>query len=590
MKTRKCITRFILLLLILVMCFTTVIGCGSKKTEKDNTTAPSLEMDGAEDLQLPIVDEPLTLTFFKGLGTASATLQDLNEMELYQELERRTGIHIKFIHPPIGQEIDQYNIMIASGDFPDMISLGNNYVQDLSQVITYKIAEPLNDLVNKYAPNYQNALKKYPIAMKAVTTDSDELVVFSGIQPLPECWGITGFMIRQDWLDKLNLEMPETIDEWEHVLTAFRDGDPNGNNEKDEIPLSSAKNLSVATFAAAWGVQWTFYMDGGIKDGTIKYGPIEPAFKDYIIRMNNWYKSGLIDKNYLVTDRQLLTALVTQNRVGAVKDSMIRALGQWNAMMEDDPDFLMWPAPYPKLTQNSKVYYSNPRLYVMGAPATGVIITTTSKHKKEATKWMDYHFSEEGTTLFNFGVEDYSFKMINGKPYYTDLIINNPEGLTPADAAGRYTGISGAVFIQRPEYFEQLNGVTPPQRQAFVTWKNGWDNSNENWLAMPPITLLDSEKKIDSSRWNDIDTLANEKINKFIVGDEPIEKFDEFVNQIKGMGIDECIRIRQDAVERWKRRGNIVYDSAPFENYTPNYDNVNLISTKGLEYLDQGLR
>src|SRR5690606_24106171 len=131
---------------------------------------------------------------------------------------------------------------------------------------------------------------------------------------------VNGPVLRKDWLDKLKLETPKTIADWEKVLTAFRDGDPNGNGKKDEIPLifgvaptTMADTEDNHFLVGVYGISNDFYRE----NGTVIYGPSRPQFKGYLATMAKWYRHGLIDKGYATTDGKLTDAKLTNHHLGA---------------------------------------------------------------------------------------------------------------------------------------------------------------------------------------------------------------------------------------------------------------------------------
>ena len=75
-----------------------------------------------EPLSLPIVSQPLTLSYWAPMSTNVApTMQSFGEIACYVELEKRTGIHLQFQQPPLQQEQDQFNLLVASGKYPDVV-------------------------------------------------------------------------------------------------------------------------------------------------------------------------------------------------------------------------------------------------------------------------------------------------------------------------------------------------------------------------------------------------------------------------------------------------------------------------------------
>ena len=98
-----------------------------------------------------------------------------------------------------------------------------------------------------------------------------------------------GISVRKDFLDKVGMDIPTTYDEWETVLTAFKD------KLGIEAPLFTSKyGIDNGEFMAGYGVAPYFYQ----VDGTVKYGPLEDGYKDYLTMMADWYKKGLIDPDF----------------------------------------------------------------------------------------------------------------------------------------------------------------------------------------------------------------------------------------------------------------------------------------------------
>ncbi len=587
---KKSLRTLVSLLTCMVMLVTMFSACSqaSKPAENSSSSGTQQSAPAAGANEFPIVKQPLTLTLWMRLSKSSTSMNDLNNMAAFQEMEKATGIHINFKHPPAGQEKDQFNLMIASGDLPDLIWGGGYSFPNDAEALANKQIIALNDLVAKYAPNYNKVLNDYPNFRKTMSTDDNNLIGIGFCQPFIEAGGIGGPDFRKDWLDKLGLKIPTTIDEWETVLTAFKEKDPNGNGKADEIPFDSSKNGAIMELAVAWGVLKDFYVEGGAQKGQIRYGPIQPAFKEFIIKMADWYKKGLINKDYLVTDDKLRTANITGNKTGSTWGNMHGNLGDWTGLMRNDPKFVLWPAPRPKLKSDGKIYANLERALSL-SPYKGYI-TTKNKYPVESIRWFDWGYTQAGQMAFNFGRENESYKMVDGYPKYTDLILNNPDKLSTANAIAKYSMANMEfTFVQHPAYVEQIVGSSASQRQALKTWKTGWPDSPEQNLGMPPITLTSAEEASDKSALNDIKTYTDEMLDKFITGQEPLTKYDDFVKQLKNMGVDQCIKVRQTALERWRKRCGVEYVPT-LVKFVPNYKNAVLITQKGMEYIDPDLK
>ena len=183
----------------------------------------------------PIVDETLTLTF---VAPKAPLAPNYDEMELIQRLEAETNVQIIWENIPEADYQTAKNLILASGDLPDAFYKADFTDYDL---ITYGQAGliiPLEDLIEEYAPNVKALFEQRPELRSMVTAPDGHIYSL----PRAEEMGLVStpffLSINTTWLERLGLEMPETLEEFANVLRAFRDQDPNGNGIQDEIPFS----------------------------------------------------------------------------------------------------------------------------------------------------------------------------------------------------------------------------------------------------------------------------------------------------------------------------------------------------------------
>ncbi|SHF57521.1 putative aldouronate transport system substrate-binding protein [Caldanaerobius fijiensis DSM 17918] len=550
--------RTLIILLCLVFTISVFTACGSRQSSsggtKGSSTSKGNQSDRITEIKLPIVKEPLTLTYWTGMDPKmAATMKDYGEMKCYQELEKRTGIHIKFLHPPMGQERDQFNLMMASNDLPDIIyyswwSIPGGPGKALSDGSIIK----LNDLIDKYAPNFKKLLEENPDIKKQAELDDGTIFCFPFIRSagalINANWGP---QLRKDWLDKLGLQLPKTIEDWHNVLVTFRDRDPNGNGKKDEIPFTGRGSngqgiLDLGNFAPAWGILNGFYMD----NGKINYGPIQSAYKNFLKTMAQWYKEKLIDQDIATNDNKAFDYKITNNLAGSYFGLVAGNMGRYlNLMKPKEPNFDLVGAPWPIGPAGKSYTTTNLNLKVMNV---GAAISSKNKHIKETVEWLDYAYSPEGHMLLNFGIEGQSYNMENGYPKYTDIIFKNPNGLSYDQALAQWApSISSAPMDQDKRYYEQILQLPEQKEAAFKTWLDA-DPS----LTLPLITPTEEESQRLASIMNQVNTYQQEMMGKFIMGKEPINDstWNKYVNTIKGMGIDEAIKIENAALQRYNNR------------------------------------
>lgn len=515
-------------------------GGGSSSTGSDTGGEQPAAAKEPED-----VGYPETLTIWAVLnGNAAATMQNANEIAAYQETEKITGTKVEWLHPPT-PATEPFNVMISSGDLPDAIEYTWTSVPGgPDKMIEDGVILRLNELIDQYAPNLKRILDENPEWKKMITTDAGNIYLFPFFRGDEYLQTSNGIIIRQDWLDNLGLEMPTTIDEWHEVLTAFKTQDPNGNGVQDEIPLliEWAGQIDYNhAFIGAWGITTRFYQ----VDGTVHFGPIQPEFKEFLTVMNQWYEEGLIDADYATTDGTMKDAKITGDQLGAFMGYTGSSIGRLMSLMEDHPTFNLAGAPYPTLNKGEKPLLGQKDHPYIGY---GAAITTANQNPEATAKWYDFKYSEEGHMLFNFGIEGVSYEMIDGYPTYTDEVMNHPE-LPVTQAMSRYNLASySGPFVQDRRYMEQYAAL-PQQKQAIETWMNA-----ENDRLMPIVTPTAEESARYASIMNDVNTYISEMIDKFVMGVEPLDNFDQFVETLKAMGIEEAIAIQQAALDRYNAR------------------------------------
>lgn len=523
-------------------------GCSNSGSNNPPSSQPinTSTNNGNSEEKNEEIDYPEQISYWVSLnGNAAATMKDYNEIAAYKELEKVTGTKVNFQHPPVGQETDQFNLLIASGELPDVMEYDwQNASKGADSLINDKRIIRLNELIEEHAPNLTKVLNDNPEFRKLITTDEGNIYVMPFLLGDESLSVVHGPILRADWLEKLDLPAPTTIAEWETVLTAFRDGDPNGNKEKDEIPfLLSMADIDLDHFlVGAWGITSTFYQE----NNTINYGPIQPAFKQFLETMARWYEEGLIDPDFVTTDGKLKDAKVTGDQLGAFTGYPGSSMGRYiDLQKEENSEFSLIGAVYPSLEPGgtSLGHYDYPFRGI------GSAISATAKNPAQIVKWLDYKYGEEGHKLFNFGIEGESYTMVGDYPTYTDVILNNPDGLPITQAMAKYFIANWFGPIVQSKYYLEQYYLLPQQREANKNWSQA-DHSKH----LPPLTLTAEESSKTSSIMNDVKTYRDEMINKFIMGVEPIENFDKFVSTIEKMGISDAIAANQAALDRFNTR------------------------------------
>ena len=147
--------------------------------------------------------------------------------------------------------------------------------------------------------------------------------------------------------------------------------------------------------------------------------------------------------------------------------------------------------------------------------------------------------------LFNFGIEGETYTMENGEPVFTDVMLNNPD-MAPEAALFKYKMDKGA-FLRWGAY----SNPTSLQNTEVMDAKISWTENTGDALILPPISLSTEESTEAAKILSAADVYRQEMVLKFIMGIEPLDKFDDYVEQLKSMDIESAIALYQAAYDRF---------------------------------------
>jgi putative aldouronate transport system substrate-binding protein len=546
MKKRS---KFITAAVITSMMSTMAIACSNQAaTPTDTTKAP----DGKAAAPAAATTYPIktdkTLTYWAELtGNVVGVKASIGEVPFFQEWQKKTGVPLKFTSPVVNQAKEGLNVMLASGDLPDMIEYSwlDRFPGGPEKAIKDGYILKLNDTIDKFAPNLKKYLKEHPEVDKMVKTDEGNYYAFPFIRGDDYLKVFQGPILRKDWLDELGLPVPETIDDWYTVLKAFKE------KKGAAAPLSffsvprPLEQIYNGAFIGAYGINREFYME----DGKIKYGPAEPKYKEFLATFRKWYAEGLLDKNIATVDSKTLDSNLVSNLTGATIGNTGGGIGKWMPLLTaKDPKANLIAAPYPVLKKGDTPKFGQKDYsYSFGG---AVAISANSKNIELAARLLDYGYTDEGHMFFNFGTDGISYKMENGYPKYTDLLLKNPDKLAPAQAMSLYIrGNYSGPFVQDKRYIEQYLAL-PQQKDAITVWQK----TDVAKYQLPPITATPTESTELAKIMTDVNTLVDEMTLKIILGNEPIENYDKYMDKLKTLKLDRAIEIEKAALDRYNKR------------------------------------
>lgn len=492
-----------------------------------------------------ISEEPITYTAFIPVNNED---QDYANNPVWIKLQEMTNIHFEFISPINGDEAEEVlKNLLASGKYPDIVMNSTaGYPGGFEKAINDGIYIDILPYIQTYAPNYYDILEKYSQELSGVYTEDHLLPGFWEIYDPEDSIPIIGGMtIREDFLYQTGLSVPQTIDEWTELLRALKKidsieyplifGQQNGVNVTAEF--LSAFGIGAAPVSVMNPAHQLFYP----KDGTIRYGAIENGYKEYLLLMNQWYTEGLLDKDFGV--RRFTDVFERGAIISKGKSAVNWQYAEWMLAYKDlqGNQIDMVATPMPKLSNTDQ----NVPWMFSRKPYTGNVLSITSKCENiiPLLKFFDFLYSEEGILLQNYGIEGDTYTLENDQPVFTSKIMNYKKG--PFEGIGKFVNNNSAVMYNLSytrAFQSQLYG------EKVLEMK-------ETWLNSADLFSMDLQLSVDENTrlvkiMNSITNYVTEYTIKAIVDRKVADNWEENIEVIKNMGIDEALEIMQSAYDR----------------------------------------
>lgn len=472
---------------------------------------------------------------------------------MYTEAQKRLNVNIDWSAVPIPGANELFMLMIAGGDYNDVIlNFPGNYAGSLDDAISEEIIIDLNDALTAYAPDYLAVQAKAETRLLGSYTEAGHQAAIYGFQTDDGRIPKFGPVIRRDWLDDLGLDVPVTVDDYHDVLKAFQEK----KGATSPYGLAADGVTTPGDMQNAYGiiVPSTNDMNGFYQvDGQVHFGPIEEGFRKMLTTLNQWYSEGLIDTNFVSDTMSATSGEVDSSKIASGTVGIWRGYATNLSNYEDNIGQGARVEGIPRMREKKDdiLHFG---LDVDNAAANmSVSVSTACEDVELVVRFFNYFFTEEGSLLANYGTEDFTFTYNDrGDPVYTEVITNNPQGMTMDVALALYTGgtTGGPYEIDNSKNYYSY---TEQQMNAGDTWKEGSDGAYQ--LPTTYSALLNAEEQKEmNALYNDIITTYYENVLQFVTGQRALSEFDDFTAHLKDMGIERCIEIEQEALDRYYMR------------------------------------
>ncbi|MEX1028907.1 MAG: extracellular solute-binding protein [Paenibacillaceae bacterium] len=375
-------------------------GSNNAGNAGDKASDESVNTDGQ---QVNADVEPVTLDTFISL---SSRIEDINTNSVTKYIEEKLNIKFEFDAAPSANATDKKKLLMASGDYPAVFLSGDFTQGEQIEYGEQDVLLPLNDLIEEYGSEIKKAFQDDPELKSAVTAPDGNIYALPHINDCFHCWYSQKMWINKVWLDKLELDIPKTTEDFNNVLKAFKERDPNGNGKADEIPLSGA-------YGTWHGIPTHFLMNSYIydndtdffimKDGKVDLAANKPEWRQGLEYLNKLFSEGLVDMEAFTQNNDALAQVGNRegdNILGAVAGGHI---GMYFSIEEGQTRHKDYISLAPLTGPNGVAYAGYFKSYGNGQFA--ITNKATKEQQIAAIKMADYMWSEEHAIMNEYGIE-----------------------------------------------------------------------------------------------------------------------------------------------------------------------------------------
>lgn len=519
-------------------------ACSIPKTIEESNTAnvsntissSASESVATEDHPFAITKEPLELTAHIHYKNAYVLSEDWS---ITNEAARLTNVNLKGTASPMETDSSQaFNLMIASKKIPDLVGGQRN---DINKYGMEGAFIPLNDLIDQYAPNFKNFLEKNPEIKSALTAADGNIYQIPYVydSKISEAW-----FIRQDWLDKLGLKTPTTVNEMHDVLKEFVTNDPNGNGKRDEIGYITKRGgeseNKLDGLLSLFGISDFWHLN---KDGKVAIGLYTPEYKEAAKLAHQWYSEGLIDPEIFTRGTKSASELFPQNN-GGVIHYWIASTSNYNRTIPESVPGFKLVGILPPTDINGEQWEVSSRDIL---PGNGWAISSSNKYPVESMKYMDFWWSNEGRRLMVYGIEGEHHTMVDGKPVYTDTILNSSSAVN--DTMRKMGGqIDDMGYLHDTSY--ELQSMHEIGLETYNMYVESGVTGKIN-PKIPALSFTEEELDIITAKYPACRTYMLEQLQNWVMHGGNIDaEFDTYMETLKNMGIDDVVTVYQTAYDR----------------------------------------
>ncbi|MFC5653285.1 extracellular solute-binding protein [Paenibacillus solisilvae] len=505
---------------------------------------------------------PVTIKVFANNDSADG--QGLESNAFTKTLESKFNIKFQWTPIPSDGAAEKRKIALASGDYPDLfmlISYIDHFGQDeLLRLGQQGVIVPLNDLIDKYAPNIKNTLEGNADYKAMNMAPDGKIYGLNGLSACYHCSFPNKMWVNSTWMKKLNIPVPKTTDDFKKMLEAFKTKDPNGNGKADEISLSGSTTVHIIPFlmnAFIYDDDRTYLMINN--EGKVDFSPNKPEWKAGLQYIKSLYDEGLIDPGAFTQNGD------AYRKIGESADAQIlgAGAGMHPAIFVDIAPGNKYSKDYdsiPPVTGPNGIQYAT--FSYTGNPGASFVITNKASQEAQiaAIKALDYIYTFEGQMEANAGLENVDWrkpkegeKALDASMQPKWVTINQPSSEPPHNNAWGSLG----QYNLSPEFrgsqvqSTDIYSIDGYERRLFEATKNNYDGKQpEKIFPYWGVWIDPNSAEQAGMLQTNINNYVDQNALQFITGNKSLDKdWDSYIKGIDSMDLKSYLEIMQKAYD-----------------------------------------
>ncbi len=514
-------------LIVFVLSVALMVGCSDSEevSQSDDLNAEE-EQDSNENNENTensesgdrLFEEMTELSMFNRNHPSWAYDED---QYVWEWLTEKTNVELDMMAVEGSNYIEQLNLTIASGDMPDIYwALDFDVFNRFGQDGAFVDMEEYKDIM----PNMFKVLEEDPTIKAPAVSADGALYVAPSFNDGDS--NRRSYLYRKDIFEKHNLDQPATWGELYEVSKELQEIYPGSH------PFVFRNDFGhFHMMAPQFDLPHSeFYLDPETEQWT--FAPVEGEYKVMVEWLNTFYEEGIIPPTWLSDNRDDWEEYLTSDRSFISVDYLSAMDGLNSTMQKENDEFLIGFMPPPA------GYDGAPQHNFEGTNVKrGMAVSTLSDNIEDALKYIDWHYTEEAIDFLTLGKEGVTHEVVDGE---VEMLYDSRESFN------QETGVStNGAFISFND-FESVHAFASDELN--LGFEQAGDYDAPQVLTAP--TLSSSENSETSIVRESINTHFEENIGRFIIGERSLDEWDDYIEELNDIGLQELLDTYQGSYER----------------------------------------